>query len=669
MFEKLLIANRGEIACRIARTCRRLGIPAATVHSSVDRNALHVQEVGESIEIGGAPAVESYLNTAAILETAIAVGADAIHPGIGFLSEDPEFAEAVEAAGLVFVGPRPETMRCFSDKWSAKGQARLADVPVIDGSEGSFSDPEEIEERVRQMPLPVMLKAVAGGGGRGVRVIKTMDGLSAAIASAMREASASFGRPDLLIEGFVENARHIEVQVAGDGQGNVLHLFERECSLQRRFQKIIEEAPAEKLPSEMRERILEAAVRLAATVEYRGLGTVEFLIKDGEYYFLECNPRLQVEHTVTEAITGLDLVELQLHIASKRTLPMRQNEVTLSGHAIQGRVYAESSAGGFIPSTGTVLCVDFPKRDLRVDSGVKAGSTITSHYDPMIAKLVAYGNDRGQALAILKQAVRKTVVLGLETNLDFLSSLLRHPVVVAGTADNGFIDREIQELHTPPPPPELAAIASILWMRRMHTQNEQDPWSAYGSMVGWRLSDGIDCAPSQPAFLLRNGSTSVPISFGHENKDGSVVVALDGVEISARVIDGGGGHYEAALGSRVISVCAAFGEQTVYLHSQHGSTKFAVEPYLSLDSGADSLNGVLSAQMMGKVVQVYVKAGDKVAAKAPLIVQESMKMELTITAPFDGTVVSVGCREGDLIERNHPVIEIAPTAQSTKEST
>ena len=480
MIHKLLIANRGEIACRIARTCVRLAIPVATVHSRADRDALHVRTIGESVEIGDAPASASYLNAAAIIEAARKTGADAIHPGIGFLSEDPSFAAAVEAAGLIFVGPRAETMRRFGDKWAAKHEARAANVPVIEGSEGSSDDAGKIEHLIREMRLPVVLKAAAGGGGRGVRIVRTLDALRETIESAMREAKASFGRPDLIVESFIEKARHLEVQVAGDGEGNALHLFERECSLQRRFQKVIEEAPAVSLSPAIREALTLDAVRLATRVAYRGVGTMEFLVSEDAYYFLECNPRLQVEHTVTEEITGVDLVELQLRIASGEPLPFTQDAISIKGHAIQARVCAEDPAKGFLPATGKLLTVELPGNGIRVETGVETGSEITPHYDSMIAKLIARGADRKEALQQLRAAIDKTIVLGVETNLKFLATLLAHPVVCAGQADNRFIDREFASYAAATPGLELIAIGACLWMRHVQPELGGDgPWTRH----------------------------------------------------------------------------------------------------------------------------------------------------------------------------------------------
>jgi 3-methylcrotonyl-CoA carboxylase alpha subunit len=664
MIRKLLIANRGEIACRIARTCRRLGIAIATVHSAADRDAMHVREIGESVAIGGAPAGESYLNIAAILQAATRVGADAVHPGIGFLSEDPNFAAAVEAQGLVFIGPRPDTMRRFADKWAAKREAQQAGVPVIGGSEGSSSDAGSVHSIIREgMRLPLVLKAAAGGGGRGVRIVRSLDGLLATIESAMREAQSSFGRPDLIVEEFVESARHLEVQVAGDGRGNAIHLFERECSLQRRFQKIIEEAPAANLPPPMRERILADAVALAKRVDYRNLGTMEFLVAADRHYFLECNPRLQVEHTVSEEVTGLDLVEIQLNIAANDRLPLSQDRVAVSGHAIQARVYAEDPAAGFLPSTGRLLLAAFPD-DVRVESGVETGSDITPYYDPMIAKLIAHADDRPQALDRLRSAVASTVVLGVKTNLGFLATLLDHAVVRAGTADNRFIDRELASSIPPSPVVRetVATAAAVLlthWSKEALTE-EVGLWAGAGKLLGWQYRAGDVPAPITPAFSLAAADGRVwPIAVGGATADG-LQLYVDGDAVQVRLCALAAGHMQVDIESRIVNVTFAIEEPTLLLQGPFGAVALTVVPFLSLDAAAGARSGLLRAPMMGVVVKVNVKPNDTVNAGEVLVVEESMKMELQIEAPCRGMVKMVNCAVGDMVARHQILVDIEP---------
>ena len=435
----LLIANRGEIACRIARTARASGITPVGVHSQADANALHVREIGKSVCIGAGPASESYLKIDAVIAAAQSVGADAIHPGYGFLAENPDFARSVEAAGMIFMGPTPETLERFGDKASAKEAAVAASVPVISGAEGARSDPEQIAEEVRQMGLPVLLKAVGGGGGRGQRLVTDETTLVEDIEGALREAKSTFGSEGLLLERFLPEARHVEVQIAGDGKGHVVHLFERDCTLQRRHQKVIEEAPAWGLPRTLLDDIARDAVRLGETLDYRGLGTVEFLVAGDEYFFLEVNPRIQVEHPVTEAITGLDLVALHLRIAEGAGLGLVQDDLTINGHAVEARLYAEDPAMQFAPSTGTLSTLSLPS-GLRIDSGVEEGDAVTPYYDPMIAKLIAHGADRAHAIENMLAALDEFRIEGIVTNISFLKRVMAHPAYRDGETHTGFVD-------------------------------------------------------------------------------------------------------------------------------------------------------------------------------------------------------------------------------------
>jgi 3-methylcrotonyl-CoA carboxylase alpha subunit len=664
MLRKVLIANRGEIACRIARTCRRLGVAVATVHSAADRDSMHVREVGESVAIGGAPASESYLNVPVIVAAALRVGADAIHPGIGFLSEDPKFAAAAEAQGLTFIGPRPETMQRFADKWSAKREAREAGVPVIGGTEGSSNDAVKVHAAIRDgMRLPVVLKAAAGGGGRGVRIVRSLDGLLDTIESAMREAQSSFGRPDLIVEEFVENARHLEVQVAGDGRGNAIHLFERECSLQRRFQKIIEEAPAANLARAMRERILADAVALAKRVNYRNVGTMEFLVAADRHYFLECNPRLQVEHTVSEEITGLDLVEIQLNIAANEQLPLTQDRIAVTGHAIQARVYAEDPASGFLPSTGRLLLVDFPD-EVRVEAGVETGSEITPYYDPMIAKLIARGEDRSQALDKLRAAVDSTVVLGVKTNLTFLATLLQHPVVRAGTADNRFIDRELAaNIPALPATRQAVATAAALLLANesvLAQKTQVGLWAGSGALLGWQLGAEDPAVPNIPVFSLTAADGRVwPIAV-QDTRANAIRLFVDGERVLVSLHALGHGKTQVEMDSEIFQVDFSIEDRLVLLQGPFGSVALTVVPFLSLDAAAGARSGLLRAPMMGTVVRVNVKAGDTVNAGDVLVVEESMKMELLIESACRGTVRAVNCSVGDMVARQQILVDLEP---------
>jgi 3-methylcrotonyl-CoA carboxylase alpha subunit len=663
MFAKVLIANRGETACRIARTCRRLGIAAATIHSSADREAHHVREIGHSIEVGGAPARESYLNAEAIVAAARATRAEAVHPGIGFLSEDPAFARAVEAAGLAFVGPTPETLERYADKSTAKHEARAARVPVIDGAAGAAT-PKEIAKQVRAMTPPVVLKAIAGGGGRGMRVLHDYDRLEDEIASAMCEAEKAFGRPDLLVEAFVDRARHIEVQVAGDGAGKVIHLFERECSLQRRHQKVVEEAPAPGLSDDLRSRLTAAACRIAKRARFRGLGTVEFLVSGARYVFLEVNPRLQVEHPATEMITGLDLVELQLRIAAGEGLAATQDAIVRAGHAIEARVYAEDVAGGFAPAAGRLRAFAIPSHAVRVDVGVAPGETISPHYDPLLAKVIAHGADRAQALSKLADALGETTILGVPTNVAFLCALLRAPEVIAGEVDNRFIDRNAAALV--PPGPDNAtpvhAIAASLWLFDQRTGDPTDPWTTRARFTGWRLGPAGQDPSRQPMRLVRIGGEDRGIAFGRMGGDGDIEVVVDGQPVALRMTVQGGDDYQVAVAGEVFMIQAVRDGDTVFLTGPFGNHTAAIAPYPSArdGAGAGAGQGRVLAPVMGQVAKVNVRVGENVSAGDVLVVQESMKMELRIAAPCDGVVTRIGCAEGDMIERHAFVAEVEP---------
>lgn len=661
VIKKLLIANRGEIVCRIDRTCRKMGIATATVHSVVDRNSVHVRTVGESIEIGPAPSIQSYLNIDAVLAAARKVGADAIHPGIGFLSEDPAFAEAVSKAGFLFIGPSADILRRFGDKWAAKHEARLAGVPVIGGSEGSSDDPVEIERLIRsELKLPVVLKAAAGGGGRGVRIVRELEGLAENIQSAMREARTSFGRADLIVEEFIASARHIEVQVAGNGRGQAIHLFERECSLQRRFQKVVEEAPSVGIEEKLKNQIIQDAVRLAESVQYSTLGTVEFLVSDGKHYFLECNPRLQVEHTVTEEITGIDLVELQLRIAMDGEIPISQNEVVATGHAIQLRIYAEDPSAGFTPSTGVITNVQFPVGP-RVETAVEGGSVISPYYDAMIAKLICHSNSRVESLELSLMALRHTVIAGVETNISFLQSLLETEPVRLGIADNRYIDRELESLIKPlAPSNEEIGLAAALHWADMHIGNNLGLWSSSGVLAWWAYKGG-QASQGVPALSLKTSAKNIiSVRFG-EGTYNSMEVVVEGNPIKVEILQTKGkGNYVVALGQKVVVAKIDHHDEIITLHVPSGRHVFQCIPFLRIDAAAQSLEGKLLAPMMGTVLKVNVQIGDRVRKSDILVIEESMKMEMTLVASIDGIVTTVGCRIGDVVERNQTLIEIQP---------
>ncbi|WP_096696828.1 biotin carboxylase N-terminal domain-containing protein [Polaromonas sp. AER18D-145] len=662
MIKKVLIANRGEIACRIARTCRKLGLAVATVHSSADRFARHVREIGESVELGGAAPSESYLNIEAIIAAARRVGADAVHPGYGFVSENADFVRALEAAGLTFIGPRAETIERVGGKASAKREAARLGVPVIPGSESGMTDPAEVLRLVRGMKLPVLLKAVAGGGGRGMAVVETLEGLESRIESAMREAEKAFGNGELIVERYLPHVRHLEVQVAGDGQGHAIHLFERECTLQRRHQKVIEEAPSVGLSPRLREAILADAVKLAAGVNYRGLGTVEFVVTGEEHYFLEVNPRLQVEHPVTEEVTGLDLVELQLRIADTGTLPLTQADVRCSGHAFEARLCAEDAAAGFLPATGRLQVVDFSRAGVRIESGVDSGDEISPHYDSMIAKLIAHASDRDAARRALVAGLRESTVIGLVTNLEFLQELLEWPETRNATFHTRLIDeRHAQRGVAAPAAPSLEhlAAAALHWLAQQRAGSPAlGCWTLWDHFTGWRLTSGPVRAAPQPTLVLKAGATEWPVRFSMRDAHGACTLVIGEQEVNASLQPLAAGRSLLQCGGRALELTIRGDAQQVELASALGSSVFTAQPYLGGAAGDAAADGQLGAPMMGKVVAVKAAVGETVALGQTVIVLESMKMELHVTAPFEGSVSSLRCRVGDMVERHQVLAEV-----------
>ncbi|HMM71133.1 MAG TPA: biotin carboxylase N-terminal domain-containing protein [Rhodocyclaceae bacterium] len=664
MLKKILIANRGEIACRIARTCRKLGLSVATVHSSADRFARHVREIGESVEIGGAAPSESYLNIDAIIAAARRVGADAVHPGYGFVSENADFVRALEAAGLTFIGPRADTMERVGGKASAKREAARLGVPVIPGSEGGMTDPVEVSRLVRGMTLPVLLKAVAGGGGRGMAVVETLEGLEARIESAMREAEKAFGNGELIVERYLPQVRHLEVQVAGDGQGHAIHLFERECTLQRRHQKVIEEAPSAGLSPRLREAILADAVKLAAGVNYRGLGTVEFVVAGDAHYFLEVNPRLQVEHPVTEEVTGLDLVALQLRIAETGSLPLAQTDVVCRGHAFEARLCAEDADAGFLPAMGRLDVVDFSRSGVRIESGVDSGDEISPHYDSMIAKLIAHGPDRESARRALGAGLRERTVIGLVTNLQFLHELLEWPE----TRDASFHTRLIDERHAQrgmvapaAVPVEHLAAAALYWLAQRRAESPAlGCWTLWDGFTGWRLSSGPIQAAPQAAMVLKAGAAEWPVRFSARAADGACTLAIGDEVTQAALSPIPGGRRLLQCGGRALELTIRGDAQQVEISSALGSSVFTAEPYLGGAAGDAASSGQFGAPMMGKAVAGKAAAGASVAIGQTVIVLESMKMELHVTAPFEGSLSSLRCRVGDMVERHQVLAEVRP---------
>ncbi|QXJ25565.1 ATP-grasp domain-containing protein [Actinomadura graeca] len=628
MFGSVLVANRGEIAVRVFRTLRRLGVRSVAVHTGADAGARHVREADESLLI------PSYLDIGAVIGAARAAGAEAVHPGYGFLAENTAFARACGEAGLVFIGPPAGAIEAMGDKIRAKRTVAAAGVPVVPGRDEPGLTDAELEAAALDIGLPVLLKPSAGGGGKGMRLVRDAADLPEAIASARREARGSFGDDTLLAERFVENPRHIEIQVFADGHGNAVHLGERECSLQRRHQKIIEEAPSPLLDAAARDRMGTAAVAAAKAVGYVGAGTVEYIVsadRPGEFFFMEMNTRLQVEHPVTELVTGLDLVELQLAVAAGRPLPLAQDDVRLDGHAVEARVYAEDPARGFLPTGGRVLALSEP--DARVDSGLDVGTDVGGSYDPMLAKVIVHGADRAEALRRLDRALASYTLLGVATNVGFLRALLGHPAVVAGALDTGLVERELDGLLSGAAvPPEAFAAAALERMRAL--ESGDDPWTIPD---GWR--------PGAHAWTpwIITPSGGVPVEVRVRGRASSAEVRIGDAEPVAASLAGSVLTY----GGRTVAFASARDGDTLWLGREGHA--WALSEHVRAEGGAASAasgDGVLRSPMPGTVLAVKAAEGDRVEPGRPLVVVEAMKMEHTVTAPLAGVVTRLPVRAG-----------------------
>ena len=663
----LLIANRGEIACRIARTARASGITPVGVHSQADANALHVREIGHSVCIGAGPASESYLKIDAVIDAAKSVGADAIHPGYGFLAENPDFARAVEAAGMIFMGPTPDTLERFGDKASAKAAAVAAGVPVISGAEGARSDPKQIADEVREMGLPVLLKAVGGGGGRGQRLVTDEATLVEDIEGALREAKSTFGSEGLLLERFLPEARHVEVQIAGDGKGHVVHLFERDCTLQRRHQKVIEEAPAWGLPRALLDKIEQDAVRLGETLDYRGLGTVEFLVAGDDYYFLEVNPRIQVEHPVTEAITGLDLVALHLRIAEGAGLGLGQEDLAINGHAVEARLYAEDPAMQFAPSTGPLTTLSLPK-DLRIDSGVEEGDAVTPFYDPMIAKLIVHAPDRETALARLATALEHVAVEGVQTNRAFLTALARNPEFERMQVHTRWIDGKLDELTQAGPlaRPELwKAAAAILFVAAPRRDTDADPWTNRDTFTGWRLGlGGNRIEAGQPVTLTDSAGASEELLVGPvKHGDRYTVLTDNGDAATLSVREITPGRWRVGEGDTVHLIDARLHAGVIELDTPEGRLIFHPAAPLDYAGGDAAAERAVASPLTGMIVEIKVTDGQTVAEGDVIAVMESMKLEISIRATSAGIASNISVSNGDMVDRGQVIAEILPSEE------
>ncbi|MFE3635117.1 biotin carboxylase N-terminal domain-containing protein [Streptomyces cellostaticus] len=647
MFDTVLVANRGEIAVRVIRTLRSLGVRSVAVFSDADADARHVREADTAVRIGPAPAAESYLSVERLLEAAARSGAQAVHPGYGFLAENAGFARACEEAGLVFIGPPADAIALMGDKIRAKETVKAAGVPVVPGSSGSGLTDAELAAAAREIGTPVLLKPSAGGGGKGMRLVRDAAVLEEEIAAARREARASFGDDTLLVERWIDRPRHIEIQVLADGHGDVVHLGERECSLQRRHQKIIEEAPSVLLDEATRAAMGEAAVQAARSCGYRGAGTVEFIVPGGDpssYYFMEMNTRLQVEHPVTELVVsvgaagGMDLVEWQLRVAAGERLGFAQEDVRLSGHAVEARICAEDPARGFLPSGGTVRLLNEPQGDgVRTDSGLSEGTEVGSLYDPMLSKVIAYGPDRETALRRLRSALAETVTLGVQTNAGFLRRLLAHPAVTAGELDTGLVERVVDELVSTDVPEEVYEAAAAVRLEALRPSGDGwvDPFSVPS---GWRLGG----TPRRPVVHLRTQEAVACTPRGTHTVSGDrVSVTLDGVR-----------HTFLRAGDWIGR------DGDAWQVRDHDPVEAALTR--SAHAGADSL----TAPMPGTVTVVKVAVGDEVAAGQSLLVVEAMKMEHVVSAPHAGTVAELDVTPGSTVAMDQVLAVITPREEA-----
>jgi len=626
MFTKILIANRGEIACRIIETARKMGVATVAVYSDADASAKHVMLADEAVHIGASPVGESYLLGERIIDAALETGAQAVHPGYGFLSENPDFVTAVEAAGLSFIGPSASAIKAMGLKDAAKVLMEEAGVPVVPGYHGDNQDDAFLAAKADEIGYPVLIKAVAGGGGKGMRRVDDSAMFIEGLHAARREGSASFGNPQVLIEKYILSPRHIEMQVFGDDNGGAVHLFERDCSLQRRHQKVIEEAPAPGMTEEMRAAMGAAAVKAAQAIGYSGAGTVEFIVDGADglrpdgFWFMEMNTRLQVEHPVTEAITGLDLVQLQLEVASGGHVPA-QGAIACNGHAFEARIYAEDVPAGFLPAIGRLSVLDFPE-GVRIDSGVRAGDEISPYYDPMIAKLIVHGDSRSAALASMLVALQQTDIIGCKTNVEFLGQLVAQEDFAKGQMDTGLIERELAALVAVPEEPEgvraLLAIAAQDW--------------GEGFTLWAPLRQPVDLDGERHWVQVRG--------------DGRFSVDGFEVEVLARE----GAHWQLRLGGRLVKARVRRLDGQAYVVIDGARFAAGIDDPLIRDASVEAGAGVLVAPMPGLVQAVLAEAGDNVEAGAALVVMEAMKMEHTLRAPFDGVVGEVLASVGAQVE-------------------
>jgi len=653
MFEKILIANRGEIACRIIATCRRLGITTVAVYSDADARARHVRLADEAWRLGPAPAVDSYLKAEAILEIAARSGAQAIHPGYGFLSENAGFAAACQAAGIIFIGPPVGAIQAMGSKSQAKAIMQRAGVPLVPGYHGADQDPAQLQAQAEAIGYPVLIKASAGGGGKGMRVVTQAGDFAAALGSCKRESAASFGDDTVLLEHYLQQPRHIEVQVFADASGQVIHLNERDCSSQRRHQKVLEEAPAPGMSAARRAQMGQVACDAARAVGYVGAGTVEFIVgQDGAFYFMEMNTRLQVEHPVTELVTCLDLVEWQLRIAAGQPLPLTQEAVALDGHAIEARVYAEDPAAGFLPSIGTLSVFVGPRQQehqVRLDTGVEQGDQISPYYDPMIAKLIVHGPSRPQAIARMQRALAQLRIVGVASNVEFLQRLVGHPAFVAGQVDTGLIERESAALlPAAAAPPQDALYAAAIWTVLAEAPDASRPPSPWDLGDGWRLNGS---ARRTLGFVHPAGTLEVALEY-----QGAQAWSLDGQPVRL-VQPAQAGRLQLDIGGHVV-VAEVFAEgEDLHVFTTQGHTRLKPQRPLAPPEDAHDSQAGLLAPMPGRIIALLVQPGATVEQGTPLLVMEAMKMEYTLSAPFKGIVLAFLHDEGAQVQGGMDLID------------
>jgi 3-methylcrotonyl-CoA carboxylase alpha subunit len=667
MFERILIANRGEIACRVARTARRMGIRTVAVYSDADVGAMHVAACDQARRLGPPSPRESYLNGEAIIHAARATGAQAIHPGYGFLSENAAFAEAVAAAGLTFIGPTPDAIRAMGSKSESKSIMGRAGVPLVPGYHGKDQSDGLLAHEAELLGFPVLIKASAGGGGKGMRIVERRNEFATALASARREAQSGFGDDTVLLERYLTEPRHIEMQVFADTRGNCVHLFERDCSVQRRHQKVLEEAPAPGMTSERRQEMGGAAVAAAKAIGYVGAGTVEFIVdRGGTFYFMEMNTRLQVEHPVTEMITGLDLVEWQLRIAAGEALPLAQGRIQTRGHAIEARIYAEDPERGFLPSIGRIahLQAPTPSAEVRIDTGVQRGDEISQYYDPMIAKLITWGEDRATALRRLRAALDEYQVVGVTTNVDFLRRLLLHTAFAEARLDTGMVANNHAALFPPRAAPSVEVLANAAlceWLAlrgaaQVAAGASSDPHSPWQEVDAWWLN----CSDHALALTYATDDAQYPVRVQVEG--GRFIVDIGERRSWAMIHRQDDAWVMTIDGARLVGSVVALGDARYVFSATDMVRLRLVDPLAHAAGELDSDGGQLMAPMSGSIIAVLVSVGDAIARGAPLLILEAMKMEHTIAASGAGTVTKVHYQRGDQVREGAVLIEIAASA-------